>query len=127
MAFNSGLKESYNTCGCYNLFEIFVTELNDFFLLVTEAAMCDDKLSPNNFFPEIQGNLTKIVWAHAVNSKALLNNALKDGKSLRILFVFVETSRVTGKSSRKMNAYHSVLTNNLLKRVFPRSVSIFRL
>ncbi|XP_031829313.1 protein FAM151B isoform X2 [Nomia melanderi] len=40
--------------------------------------MCNDELSPSIFFPEIEGNLTKVVWAHAVNSKALLDSALKN-------------------------------------------------
>lgn len=29
------------------------------------------------FFPQIEGNLTKITWAHAVNSKKLLNQTLE--------------------------------------------------
>ncbi|XP_063914706.1 protein FAM151B isoform X2 [Zophobas morio] len=30
----------------------------------------------NDFFPDIHGNLTKITWAHAVNSQTYLKNAL---------------------------------------------------
>lgn len=88
--------------------------------------MCSDELSPSMFFPEIHGNLTKIVWAHAVNSKALLDSALKNGKSLLIIvsptlhsdFLTFFRWNITGdgKSSRRMNRYYSVLTSNLLKR-----------
>ncbi|KAG7213402.1 hypothetical protein KM043_002687 [Ampulex compressa] len=46
------------------------------FLLATiQAAMCAVSPDPKDFFPKIQGNLTKIVWAHAVNSQAELESA----------------------------------------------------
>ncbi|CAD1475361.1 unnamed protein product, partial [Heterotrigona itama] len=43
------------------------------------AAMCANNVTVDvaTFFPQINGNLTKIVWAHAVNNKTLLENALK--------------------------------------------------
>lgn len=31
----------------------------------------------SEFFPNIDGNLTKITWAHAVNNKTLLGEALQ--------------------------------------------------
>lgn len=34
-----------------------------------------------SFFPKIKNDLTKVTWAHAVNSQALLQKALK-GESL---------------------------------------------
>ena len=34
------------------------------------------------FFPQINGNLTKIVWAHAVNNKTKLENVLDTGRSI---------------------------------------------
>lgn len=33
-----------------------------------------------DFFPDIQQNLTKITWAHAVNNQAYLNTTLENGK-----------------------------------------------
>lgn len=51
-------------------------------LAVIQAAMCNNNSSiqvspdPTKFFPNIKGNLTKIVWAHAVNSLAELDKAL---------------------------------------------------
>ncbi|XP_020281493.1 protein FAM151B [Pseudomyrmex gracilis] len=55
-------------------------------LAVTQTAVCNSDNSKNNstsmyqdprtFFPGIKGNLTKIVWAHAVNSLAKLESAL---------------------------------------------------
>ena len=35
-------------------------------------------MDPRTFFPSIQGNLTKIVWAHAVNSQEKLREALNN-------------------------------------------------
>ncbi|XP_012524870.2 protein FAM151B isoform X2 [Monomorium pharaonis] len=37
---------------------------------------CSRTCYPSEFFPAIKGNLTKIVWAHAVNSQAELEKAL---------------------------------------------------
>ncbi|XP_029159327.1 protein FAM151B isoform X2 [Nylanderia fulva] len=54
----------------------------------SKAAMCDDTSNknagssshvapdPNTFFPAAKDNLTKIVWAHAVNDQKKLNEAL---------------------------------------------------
>ncbi|KAI4501463.1 hypothetical protein M0802_003340 [Mischocyttarus mexicanus] len=42
----------------------------------TEFVMCGITPDPKTFFPKIQGNLTKIVWSHATNSKANLTKAL---------------------------------------------------
>lgn len=48
-------------------------------LAVLQAAMSNAATEPKTFFPDLKNNLTKIVWAHAVNNlKALednLNNA----------------------------------------------------
>lgn len=53
---------------------------------VSEAAMCNNNCSricyPSEFFPDVKGNLTKIVWAHAVNSQAKLEKALSSGRSI---------------------------------------------
>lgn len=53
---------------------------------VSEAAMCSSNCSricsPSEFFPEIKGNLTEIVWAHAVNSQVELEKALSSGRSI---------------------------------------------
>lgn len=58
---------------------------------VSEAAMCNDNSScchispdPTKFFPNVKDNLTKIVWAHAVNSLAELDKALSSGRSITI-------------------------------------------
>lgn len=45
-------------------------------LFLIHAAMCDIAPDPKVFFPVIKDNLTKIVWAHAVNSQADLIKAL---------------------------------------------------
>ncbi|XP_011637578.1 protein FAM151A [Pogonomyrmex barbatus] len=48
-------------------------------LAVIQAAMCNNCsriCNPSEFFPDIKGNLTKIIWAHAVNSQAELEKAL---------------------------------------------------
>ncbi|CAL7934630.1 unnamed protein product [Xylocopa violacea] len=46
--------------------------------IVTEAAMsANTTIDPGTFFAKIEGNLTKIVWDHAVNNKTKLDEALK--------------------------------------------------
>ncbi|KYM91436.1 hypothetical protein ALC53_01504 [Atta colombica] len=37
---------------------------------------CSSICYPSEFFPNIQGNLTKITWAHGVNSLTELDKAL---------------------------------------------------
>ncbi|XP_072749953.1 protein FAM151B isoform X2 [Anoplolepis gracilipes] len=59
--------------------------------------MCTNNLSPvspdpTKFFPNVKGNLTKIVWAHAVNSQAELDKALSS-KDIMML----EADVVVGK------------------------------
>lgn len=52
---------------------------------VSEAAMCNNcsrVCYPSEFFPDVKENLTKIVWAHAVNSLAELEKALLSGRSI---------------------------------------------
>ncbi|XP_072161847.1 protein FAM151B isoform X1 [Bemisia tabaci] len=49
------------------------------------------------FFPQIEGNLTKITWAHAVNSKKLLNQTL-EGDAL-----MVEGDVILGRHSGDLN------------------------
>lgn len=45
---------------------------------VAESVMCAPVTETvANFFPEVEGNLTKITWAHAVNNKAKLNKTLE--------------------------------------------------
>ncbi|XP_015437608.1 PREDICTED: protein FAM151B [Dufourea novaeangliae] len=39
--------------------------------------MCSVTPDPKTYFPKIEGNLTRVVWAHAVNSQELLNSTLK--------------------------------------------------
>lgn len=61
---------------------------------VSEAAMCNNNNAsssshdvspdPSKFFPAVNGNLTKIVWAHAVNSVAELDKALSSRRSIEI-------------------------------------------
>ncbi|XP_031772285.1 protein FAM151B isoform X3 [Apis florea] len=50
-----------------------------------------------NFFPEIEGNLTKITWAHAVNDKAKLNKTL-EGNAM-MLEADVVLGKVTGQDT----------------------------
>lgn len=53
---------------------------------VSEAAMCNNNShvspDPTKFFPNVKDNLTKIVWAHAVNSLAELDRTLLSGRSI---------------------------------------------
>lgn len=45
---------------------------------VPDSVMCASVTETvANFFPEIEGNLTKISWAHAVNDKTTLNKTLE--------------------------------------------------
>lgn len=45
---------------------------------VAESVMCAPVTETVvNFFPEVEGNLTKITWAHAVNNKTMLNKTLE--------------------------------------------------
>lgn len=37
-----------------------------------------------DYFPELGGDLTKVVWAHAVNSRHLLEDALTDAKVMML-------------------------------------------
>ncbi|XP_043512148.1 protein FAM151B isoform X1 [Frieseomelitta varia] len=48
------------------------------FLALIQAAMCANNgtVDVATFFPQINGNLTKIVWAHAVNNKSKLEKVL---------------------------------------------------
>lgn len=55
------------------------------FFFFTEYVMCEIAPDPKTFFPAIEGNLTKIVWAHAVNSQANLTKALNAGEFLFII------------------------------------------
>ncbi|XP_032665961.1 protein FAM151B isoform X2 [Odontomachus brunneus] len=60
--------------------------------------MCN-VVSPKNFFPEVKGNLTKIVWAHAVNSKAELDRALSSND-----IMMLEADVVLGKLNETDNS-----------------------
>ncbi|XP_003402423.1 protein FAM151B isoform X1 [Bombus terrestris] len=57
---------------------ITTTATSLLFLALIQAAMSASNVSVDvaTFFPNIKGNLTKIVWEHAVNSKEKLDNAL---------------------------------------------------
>ncbi|XP_050573991.1 protein FAM151B isoform X1 [Bombus affinis] len=57
---------------------ITTTATSLLFLASIQAAMSASNVSVDvaTFFPNIKGNLTKIVWEHAVNSKEKLDNAL---------------------------------------------------
>lgn len=58
-----------------------------------EYVMCEIAPDPKTFFPAIEGNLTKIVWAHAVNSQANLSKALLAGEFIFIIknVIFLST------------------------------------
>ncbi|XP_077276580.1 protein FAM151B isoform X1 [Temnothorax americanus] len=72
-------------------------------LAVIQAAMCNKNCSrvcyPSEFFPELKGNLTKIVWAHAVNSMAELEKALSSGDVMML-----EADVVMGKLNNTTNS-----------------------
>ncbi|XP_014468258.1 PREDICTED: protein FAM151B isoform X2 [Dinoponera quadriceps] len=54
---------------------------------------------PRNFFPDVKGNLTKIVWAHAVNSKAELEAVLSSDD-----IMMLEADVVMGKLNETNNS-----------------------
>ncbi|KOC69026.1 Protein FAM151B [Habropoda laboriosa] len=60
---------------------------------------------PSNYFSNINGNLTKIVWAHAVNSKAELSKALASDSVMML-----EADVVLGKwnSSENQNVNETI-------------------
>ncbi|XP_011702125.1 PREDICTED: protein FAM151B isoform X2 [Wasmannia auropunctata] len=59
---------------------------------------CTRICSPSDFFPNVKGNLTKIVWAHAVNSQAKLEKALSSGDVMML-----EADVVMGKLNNTNN------------------------
>ncbi|GAB1863257.1 Fam151b protein [Camponotus japonicus] len=74
-------------------------------LAVIQAALCNDNSScchvspdPTKFFPNVKDNLTKIVWAHAVNSLAELEKAL-----LSEDIMMLEADVVVGKLNTTSN------------------------
>ncbi|XP_076239232.1 protein FAM151B [Calliopsis andreniformis] len=72
-------------------------------LAAIQAAMCNVTSNPAIFFPSIDGNLTKISWAHAVNSLALLNETLEKGD-----IMMLEADVVLGT----LNTTNDPATNN---------------
>ena len=56
------------------------------FCIIFEFGKCTDNMIPTvaEFFPEINGNLNKVVWAHAVNNQTALSSALKDSKIMML-------------------------------------------
>nr|CAD7578565.1 unnamed protein product [Timema californicum] len=46
-------------------------------MAVLKMASCELMPSPKTFWPSIKDDLTKVTWAHAVNSKDDFNKALK--------------------------------------------------
>nr|XP_034187429.1 protein FAM151B isoform X1 [Osmia lignaria] len=67
-------------------------------LAAIQAAMCDVSTDPKSFFP-IDNNLTKIVWAHAVNSQAELAQALESAD-----IMMLEADVVMGKMNNNTNS-----------------------
>ncbi|XP_060821750.1 protein FAM151B isoform X1 [Bombus pascuorum] len=65
---------------------ITTTATSLLFLALIQAAMSASNVSVDvaTFFPNIKGNLTKIVWEHAVNSKEKLDNALASDKIMML-------------------------------------------
>lgn len=70
-----------------------------FLLAAIQAAMCNVSPDPRIFFPSINGNLTKIVWAHAVNSQADLERVLASDD-----IMMLEADVVVGKLNVTTNA-----------------------
>lgn len=68
-------------------------------LAAFQAAMCDVSTDPKSYFPQIKGNLTQIVWAHAVNSQADLANALESAEVMML-----EADVVIGKLNTSNSA-----------------------
>lgn len=42
----------------------------------------------DKFFPEIDGNFTQVIWAHAVNNASYLSETLANSKFFRYTIVF---------------------------------------
>ncbi|XP_053980436.1 protein FAM151B isoform X1 [Hylaeus volcanicus] len=67
-------------------------------LTVIQTVTCKGSTDPKTFFPAIDGNLTRIVWAHAVNNQSKLNETLKNG-DIMMLEADVSLGNVTGTNS----------------------------
>ncbi|XP_012222554.1 protein FAM151B isoform X2 [Linepithema humile] len=82
-----------------NMFAVIVS------LAMIQLAMCssnNDTISPppSEFFPDVKSNLTKIVWAHAVNNHTELAKALSSGD-----IMMLEADVVLGKVNGTNSAY----------------------
>ncbi|XP_066597999.1 protein FAM151B [Prorops nasuta] len=66
-------------------------------LALIQVAMCAVAPDPITFFSKINGNLTKIVWAHAVNNQILLSKALSSS-DIMMLEADVSIGNITGSS-----------------------------
>ncbi|XP_011878459.1 PREDICTED: protein FAM151B isoform X2 [Vollenhovia emeryi] len=64
---------------------------------------CSRICSPSEFFPNVKGNLTKIVWAHAVNSQAELEKALSSADVMML-----EADVVMGKVNNTSGNYTNI-------------------
>ena len=66
------------------------------------------RVKVTDFWPEVRDDLTKVTWAHAVNSKSLLKSALNDGKRPELLsknnFDNVQLSSVSADHIMMMEA-----------------------
>ncbi|KAM0735719.1 Protein FAM151B [Formica fusca] len=73
-------------------------------LTVIQAVMCNNNSpspvapDPTKFFPKVKGNLTKIVWAHAVNNLTELERALSSED-----IMMLEADVVMGKLNNTIN------------------------
>ncbi|XP_003706204.1 protein FAM151B isoform X2 [Megachile rotundata] len=74
-------------------------------LAAFQAAMCDVSTDPKSYFPQIKGNLTQIVWAHAVNSQADLAKALESAE-----IMMLEADVVLGKHNSNSSSTNTSQT-----------------
>lgn len=71
-------------------------------LAAFQAAMCDVSTDPKSYF-HIDGNLTRIVWAHAVNNQTELAKALDSAE-----IMMLEADVVMGKVNSSTNANDTI-------------------
>lgn len=97
------------------------------FLALIQAAMCANNatvVDVATFFPQINGNLTKIVWAHAVNDRSKLEKVLETAD---IMMLEADVS-IAANSTTPIMAHPPANTSDLtleefLDKVIAKNVS----
>ncbi|XP_076173961.1 protein FAM151B isoform X2 [Ptiloglossa arizonensis] len=103
---------------------LWTVTTNLLLLASIQMVACTDSTAPRNFFRDIDGNLTRIRWAHAVNARAKLDEALKDG-NVAMLEGDVSLGNVTGTNAADavpIMAHPPAVTSDLSLEDFLKTV-----